>query len=168
MSLVVTQGTQLAYSNFLNCQEESAAVHGLQRLQDKTLLEYKPGHSTMPDLTEPWLTVVRSLQTVDATQGVGHLSPGCVRSLHSAVRPSTTCDTQLRLVAIRQHGGFPKPLQSAASFAGIADAVLRMCLRAVGMPGNCLAGVLDDLPPSPDVAPESLLQAASYIGEQLP
>ena len=91
-----------------------------------------------------------------------------MRSLQSAIRRSTTCDTQLHLVAFWQTGYISSPLQSAASFAGIADAVLRMCLRAVGMPGNCLAGVLDDLPPLPDVAPESLLQAASYIGEQLP
>ena len=58
--------------------------------------------------------------------------------------------------------------QITASFAGIADAVLQTCLRALGMPGNCLAGILDDLQPVPDVAPESLLQAASYIGKHLP
>ena len=34
------------------------------------------------------------------------------------------------------------------------------------MPGNCLAGVLDDTPPMPDAKPESLLQAASYSGER--
>ena len=52
-----------------------------------------------------------------------------------------------------------------STFASIADDVLRMCLRAAGMPGNCLAGVLDDMPPMPDAKPESLLQAASYSGE---
>jgi hypothetical protein len=60
--VMIIQGTQLAYSNFVNCQESSAAVPSLQRLQDKTLLEYKPGQSSTPDLIEPWLTGVRSLQ----------------------------------------------------------------------------------------------------------
>ena len=73
MSSVVTQGTQLAYSSFLSFQEESAAVPGLQRLQDRTLLEYKPGHSAKPDLIAPWLTGVRS--TSIYRRVVGHLSP---------------------------------------------------------------------------------------------
>lgn len=59
---MLTQGTQLAYSNFLNCRGASA-VPGLQRLQDKTLLEYIPGQSATPDLVEPFLPRVRNLES---------------------------------------------------------------------------------------------------------
>jgi hypothetical protein len=56
-------------------------------------------------------------------------------------------------------------LQILDSFSAIADAVLRACLRALGMPGNALAGVLDDSPPMPSIPPASVLQAVSYSGE---
>ena len=58
-------------------------------------------------------------------------------------------------------------LQVADSCSDIADAVLRLCLRSMGMPGNALASVLDDLPPLPGVTPASLLQATSYNSAQL-
>jgi hypothetical protein len=57
-------------------------------------------------------------------------------------------------------------LQVADSCSDIADAVLRLCLRSTGMPGNALASVLDDLPPLPGVTPASLLQATSYNSAQ--
>ena len=57
-------------------------------------------------------------------------------------------------------------LQVADSFREIADAVLRLSLQALGMPGNAMAGILDDLPPPPGVTPASLLQASSYNSAQ--
>ena len=99
---------------------------------------------------------------------VGHLSPGACAVCNQPFTRLQPVTLNCTWWHFGKQGKLSSPLQSAASFAGVADAVLRMCLRAVGMPGNCLAGVLDDLPPLPDVAPESLLQAASYIGEQLP
>ena len=56
--------------------------------------------------------------------------------------------------------------QVADSFSDIADQVLRLCLRSLGMPGNALAPVLDDLPPLTGIAPASLLQATSYNSAQ--
>ena len=98
------QGTQLAYNNLVSSLESDAAVSGLQRLQDKTLLEYKPGHGATPDLIAPWLTEVRSLQTIEISQGGQPSESFSVRGLKSAIHPSTTCDTQLHLVAVWQTG----------------------------------------------------------------
>ena len=57
-------------------------------------------------------------------------------------------------------------LQTADAFAGIAEAVLRVCLHALSMPSNALAAVLDDPDPLPNTLSSSHLQAISYSGEQ--
>ena len=57
--------------------------------------------------------------------------------------------------------------QISDGFSGIADAVLRACLTALGMPSNALASFLDDPEPTPNMGPASLLQAISYSGELL-
>ena len=57
-------------------------------------------------------------------------------------------------------------MQVAASCSDIADAVLRLCLQSLGMPGNALASVLDDVPPPSGVTPASLLQATNYSSAQ--
>ena len=57
------------------------------------------------------------------------------------------------------------PLQVAESLGDIANAVLQLCLRGLGMPGNALAKVLDVSQQAPHVAPASLMQAISYSRE---
>jgi hypothetical protein len=57
-------------------------------------------------------------------------------------------------------------LQTADAFAGIAEAVLRVCLHALSMPSNALAAILDDPDPLPNTLSSSHLQAISYSSEQ--
>lgn len=146
---IIVQGAQLKFSKLVDCRGPHANARYpmfWKQLEHKTLLDHRPGETS-------FLEKVHTLRDLPECAGlVRQPRPWC------CVRSDTLTEQSLTTV-------HKVELQVADDFAGILDAVLRVCLQAVGMPGNALADVLDDPEPLPYMPSSSFLQAISYSGD---